>query len=232
MTTPDLIKLAPTLSVEERYKIVIPECYRMFKGEKGLLSASEITALASFEKNAVWEQYALRIGMFKWVHILWMRDIHSEKFCVCTCILLLKHQLWQVISDVDESAPKETLAKGFEMVRKYVATLHGKLADFFAYREAIIRVQEELYGVPLFDEGTAATIQGFFLFVAEMVECHNTIVRELCADKDMKRYFKPMVKDIDRYIVAEPKPDDSAITKLIDEVRAYAESDVNARAGR
>ena len=60
MTTPDLIRLAPTLSIEERYKIVIPDCLRMMNGENAILSAAEITALASFEKNAAWEQYALR----------------------------------------------------------------------------------------------------------------------------------------------------------------------------
>lgn len=232
MGTPNLIKLAPTLSIEERYKIVIPDALRMIKGEKGVLSDSEITALTSFEKNVVWEQYALRVGMFKWAHILWIRDINAEKFSVCTCLLLLNHQLWQVIREIDEGATKEDCAKGLESLSGYTATLKEKLADFYAYRDAMTRLQEELYDVPIFNGETEATIRGFYTFAHDMVERHNETVTLLCTDQKMKRHFKDMARDIDSYLVKEPKPDEAAVAELINEVRTWAESDVKARLGK
>ena len=232
MTTPNLIKLAPTLSVEERYKIIVPECYRMFRGEKSLLSASEITALASFDKNSVWEQYALRFGMFKWAHILWIRDIQKEKFAACTCILLLNNAVWRMIRDEDEGLGKKALADNMETVRKYVDLLKKKLAAFYPYREALVRLQEELYDVPVFDKEREETIQGFFHVIGDTVEYHNKTIRLMCTDKAIKRHFKLIADDMDRYLVKETKPDETAIMELINEVRSYAESDVNARSGR
>jgi len=232
MNTPDLIKLAPTLSVEERYKIVIPDCHRLMAGEKGLLSESEMKALTTFEKNAVWEQYALRVDKFKWAHILWIRDIQKEKFCACTCILLLNDALWRMISDEDESLGKDALADNLATVRKYVSLLQDKLANFYPYREALARLQEELYGMPIFDEETEATIRGFFQFVGDMIERHNKTIRELCVNKVTKRHFKLIAQDMDSYLVKEKKPDETAIAELIDEIACYAQSDVNARLGR
>jgi hypothetical protein len=232
MATPNLIKLAPTLSVEERYKIIIPECYRMFRGEKGLLTESEVTAIASFEKNEVWAQYALRFGMFKWAHILWIRDIQKEKFCACTCILLLNNAVWRMIGDEDESKGKAVLTDNLATVRKCVSTLRGKLADFYLYREALIRLQEELYDVPIFDGERAETIQGFFRIIGETVEYYNETIRLLCTNKKIKRHFTLIAQDIDSYLVKETKPDEAAIAELVDEVRSYAQSDVNARLGK
>ena len=232
MTTPNLIKLAPTLSVEERYRIIVPDCYRVMAGEKGMLSVSEIDAITTFDKTALWEQYALRVGMFKWAHILWLRDIQSEKFCACTCILLLNHQLWQIIWDVDVPLTKEQRANELARLRKYVDMLQIKLGTFYAYREALVRLQEELYGVPIFDEKTDESIQGFYKFVGDMVEIHNKTVRDVCADKETKRFLKPIVSEMDLYIVKESKPTEAAITALIDEVKSFAESDVRARTRR
>jgi hypothetical protein len=232
MVSPNLIQLAPTLSVEERYRIIVPDCYRVMAGEKGMLSVSEIDAITTFDKTAVWEQYALRVGMFKWAHILWLRDIQSEKFCACTCILLLNHQLWQVIWDGDEPLSKEQRAKELETLRKYVDMLQIKLGAFYAYREALARLQEELYGLPIFDEKTDESIQGFYKFVGDMLEIHNKTVRELCADKDTKRYFKQIASEMDLYLVKESLPTEASITELIDEVKSFAESDVKARSRR
>lgn len=232
MTTPDLIKLAPTLSVEERYKIIIPDCFRMLRGEESVLSESEVVALTSFEKNAVWEQYALHVAMFKWAHILWVRDIQSEKFGACTAILLLNDALWRMIGDMDDGMEKEAVTDDRATLRKYVSVLQKKLPGFYAYREAILRLQEELYGVPIFDGEQAETIQGFFAFVGDMVKRHNDTVQMLCTDKKIKGHFKAIADDIDHYLVAEPKPEEVAIAELVDEVRSYAQSDVNARLGR
>jgi hypothetical protein len=232
MTTPDLIKLAPSLSVEERYKIIIPDCYRMFNGEKALLSASETTALASFEKNEAWAQYALRFGMFKWAHILWIRDIQKEKFCACTCILLLNNAVWRMIRDEDESKGKAVLVENLAMVRKCASILRDRLADFYPYREALVRLQEELYDVPIFEGERAETIQGFFRIIGKTVEYYNETIRVLCTDKAIKRHFKFIAQDMDSYLVKETKPDETAIAALVDEVRSYAQSDVNARLGK
>lgn len=232
MTTPDLIKLAPTLSVEERYKIVIPDCLRMSNGEKGLLSNSEIQALASFEKNAVWEQYALRVSMFKWAHILWVRDLNGAKFAACTCILLLKESLWRMIGDVDDAKGKEVFMDNLAAIRKYADLLKDKLANFYVYRDALSRLREELYDVPIFDGEQAETIQGFFQVIGKTVEYHNETIRALCTEKAMKRYFKPIVQDMDSYLVKATQPDEAAIKELVEEVRSYAQSDVNARLGR
>lgn len=232
MTTPDLIKLAPSLSVEERYKIIIPDCYRMFNGEKALLSASETTALASFEKNEVWAQYALRVGMFKWAHILWVRDINGAKFAACTCILLLKEAMWRMITDVDDAKGKQVFADNLAAIRKVIGLLQDKLVGLYVYREALPRLQEELYDVPIFEGERAETIQGFFRIIGEVVEYHNETIRMLCIDKTMKRHFKLIVQDMDRYLVKETKPDETAIAELVDEVRSYAQSDVNARLGK
>ena len=232
MATPDLIKLAPTLSVEERYKIAIAECLRVMAGKPSVLSGSEIDAIASFEKTAAWELYALHIGMFKWVHILWIRDINAEKFSTCTCLLLLNHQLCRVILDGDEQMTKEARVEQLELLRKYVSILQEKLTDFYAYREALPRLKEELYGVPIFNEETETTIQGFYQFTDEMVVRHNTIVRDLCTEKSIKRYFKPIAQDMEFYLVKEPKPDEVAIAELVDEIKTWAESDVRARLGK
>ena len=132
----------------------------------------------------------MRVGMFKWAHILWIRDINSEKFAACTTILLLNHQLWQVIRETDEGETKEAREKGLASLSNYVSLLQKKLADFYAYREALIRLKEELYDVPIFAGETETTIQGFYQFVGDMVERHNDTIRELCTNKTIKRHFK------------------------------------------
>ena len=57
----DLIKLAPTLSAEERYKMAISDFHKVLAGEKPILSEAECQAIRHFDNRAVWEDYAQRL---------------------------------------------------------------------------------------------------------------------------------------------------------------------------
>ena len=227
--TPNLIKLAPSLTVEERYRIVIPDTQKIFMGEAGSLSESEIRALTYFDSRAAWEAYAYRFFQLWLAYLVWTRDISKEKYAVLARFLLAHHQLWQVIRDVDESASNEKKAEGLETLKKYVVALEEELVGFYAYREAILCVEQDLYGVSLFDEKTSARISNDYQTADNLIDDHNAIVRILCTNKAMKKHFKPIVQDMESFIINKPVAGGTAVDELVSDLKGLATTQVKSR---
>jgi hypothetical protein len=226
---PDLIKLAPTLSVEERYRILIPDCQRIMVGEKGLLSDSEIKALAYFEKPLLWEDYAMRIGIFKWSNLLWARDIDRERFAVGISLVLVSHQAMDVMRGMGEEMPDEQRNRQLETLRNYVVLAEEKLANFFAYREALVRLEQEVYGVPLLHEEDGKEMESCCKLIMGEIEHYNSALRGICEDKALKKYFKRIAPELDKYLVKTPAINEEKVEHIVKDIKSFAESDVNAR---
>lgn len=226
MATPDLIKLAPTLSVEERYKIIIPDLHRQLMGEEPLISESERQAITHFENRAVWEEYTRNICILQWATALWLKDIETERLRVFALSLNLHYTLERVLLDGDDkSISKEKRAEQFERVKKYVAMLKEHSVEFYAYREAINKVEQELYGVPLFNEEKKNSIASCYEMVDELFEHHNTTIRVMCENKIIKRHVKPIVQDMESYLAKKPVPDAAIVERIVDEIRQIADSE-------
>src|SRR3989338_265563 len=184
MATPDLIKLAPTLSAEERYKLIVPDLHRTLMGEKCLISESERQSIIKFDKRVVWEEYTRNICILQWATTLWQRDIETERLRAFALSLNLSHTLERVLVDGDDkSISKEKRTGQFEKLKKYVAMLEEQSVEFYAYREAINKVEQELYGVPLFNEKEKNSIASCYEMVDELFEHHNSTIRVMCENK-------------------------------------------------
>jgi hypothetical protein len=227
MQTPDLIKLAPTLSAEERYKLIVSDFHRALMEEKELIAESERQAIITFNNNrAVWEEYTRNICMLQWENALWPRDIEAEKLRVFACSLLLSHALEKVLFHGDDhSISKEKRATQFESLKEYVAMFETQSMDFYAYPEAIKKIEQELYGVPIFHEEKKNRIASYYEAVDDLIEHHNKTIHTICGHKIIKKCINPMVRDMESYLVKKSIPDEKLIEKILDEVRHIAESE-------
>ena len=57
MPTPNLAILAPSLSAEERYRLIVPDYHSDVMGKGTILSESERKAITKIENRVVWEEY-------------------------------------------------------------------------------------------------------------------------------------------------------------------------------
>ena len=226
MATPDLIKLAPTLSAEERYKLIVPDLHRTLMGEKCLISESERQSIIKFDKRVVWEEYTRNICILQWATTLWQRDIETERLRAFALSLNLSHTLERVLVDGDDkSISKEKRTGQFEKLKKYVAMLEEQSVEFYAYREAINKVEQELYGVPLFNEKEKNSIASCYEMVDELFEHNTSTIRVMCENKIIKNSIKPIVQDMESYLAKKPVPDPATIEQIVNEVREIADSE-------
>jgi hypothetical protein len=223
---PDLIKLAPTLSVEERYKLIVPDFHRVMAGEKEFLSESEQNAITYFEKKEDWKIYVHNICMLQWANILWQRDIETEKLRVLACSLLLSHALERLLVDGDDkSISKEKRAKQFERVKECVVRFEEQSVEFYTYPLAINKLEQELYGMPIFDEKRAKRMATYYEAADELIEHHNESIRIFSANPIIKKTIKPIVQDMEKYLVKKPTPDPAQVDMIIEEIRHIADGE-------
>ncbi len=225
MATPDLIKLAPTLSAEERYKLIVPDFHRELMGEKCVMSESERQAIIKFDNRAVWEEYACKVCMLQWANVLWRKDIEMERLRVFGCYLVLNHALERVILDGDDqSIPKDKRAGQFETLKDYVVMLETQSVEFYCYQEAIKKIEQELYSVPLFNEERKKQIAECYASADQSIDHHNEVIRGMCEMEIVKTYIKPIVRDMNSYLVKKPVPDAERVEQMVDEIRQIADA--------
>ncbi len=228
MQTPDLIKLAPTLSAEERYKLIVPDFQREVAGEKSLISESERQAILRFDDRKAWEEYTRRVLLYRWANALWVREIETEKLRTYACYLFLNHHWERVVVDADETLSKEKRTERFERLKKYVSMLSAQSRDFYAYREATAEISQELYGVPLFDPKTMKEISNHYEVVDDFIESYNVSVEHFCKLVEIKKFLKPILQDKESYLVKKPVPDEKEVGGLVDGIKRVAEAEMRA----
>jgi hypothetical protein len=225
--TPNLTKLAPSLSAEERYKIVMSDLLAQLDGEPAKISESELKAMLWFESKPMWREYALRTAMMRHASEIWIIEIEKEKVRSYAFYLHLVYQFEQVVRDVD--IPKEKKMKRFDILKKAVSDLHHALEGFYAYREAIPKLEAVLYGIPFFSKATQASIALWFGLIESTIRDYNGMVRELSACHDAKRFIKPITEDMESYLVKDAVPSEMAVDELVDFIKKTAEFEVRSR---
>ena len=226
MPSSNLIKLAPTLSAEERFKMIVTDFHKEIAGEKPVLSESERQAIIQCETRPMWEDYTRHIGIMQWADVFWTKDIEMEKLRVFACSLLLDRELDRFIADIEMPMPEKIRDTRCAGIKKYVETLERNSRKFYAYRETIVQVERELYGMPLFNERKKEVIASYYEAVDEMFENYNNRIRMLCESKMIKKQMKPIADNLENYIAKKPIPQKELIDEVVGEIMGIVDSEM------
>ena len=229
MTMPDLMKLAPNLSAEERYKLISADLLAQMDGEPPMLSESETKAMLRFESRTVWKEYALRVCMFKFANSMWIKEIETEKLRTYAFYLHANHTLERIVTSIDGDIPKKQRANQFENLKKCVADVHEAAEGFLAYRDAVPKLEDVLCGVPFFSKTIKASIATQFALVVKTIRNFNEGIRNLCACSDARVFIRPIVDDVESYLIRDAVPSEDAVKELVDLITGLAESEMRSR---
>ena len=97
---------------------------------------------------------------------------------------------------------------------------------FHAYRETIVQVERELYGMPLFNERKKEVIASYYEAVDEMFENYNNRIRMLCESKMIKKQMKPIADNLENYIAKKPIPQKELIDEVVGEIMGIVDSEM------
>ena len=229
MTTLDLLKLAPELSAEERYKLMTADFMARANGEQSLITESERRAMLRFPTTTMWREYATSVVTFKLVNTIWIHEIDAEKLRTYACYLLSIHELERIIVDAEDKLPNDRQAKQFDNLKSYVAAFNRAIKEFRVYREAIPKLEQELCGIPFFSKPTKAFIATSYELIDQVAAFYNDTVRKFCDDKRARKFMKPIVHDINSYLVKEGTPDLSGAATLVEQIKELAEAEMRSR---
>jgi len=224
---PNLMQLAPNLSAEERYKIVMADCMAQIDGEPAKITESELKAMIWFQSKPAWREYALHVAMMRHANEMWIKEIETEKIRAVAFYLHVSYQFELIVWDGD--APKDRKAKRFETLKESVADLHEALEGYYVYRDAIPKLEAVLYGVPFFAKKIQASIDSQIALVEDVIRGYNEGIRRLSACHDAKKFIRPIVEDMDSYLVKDAIPTEAASDELVDFIKHLAETEMNAR---
>jgi hypothetical protein len=229
MATPNLVQLAPNLSAEERYKLISADLLARMDGEPPMLSESETKAMLWFASKATWREYALRVCMFRLAHSMWIKEIETEKLRTYVYYLHASHTLERIVTHAGYGISKKRLPKQFESLKKCVADVHRSAEGYLAYRDAIPKLEEVLCGVPFYGKTMKASIASQFALIGESLQNFNDGVRDFCACRDAKKFIKPIVDDMESYLIRDIVPSKDAVKELVDFIQERAESEMQSR---
>ncbi len=238
MPSTNLIKLAPTLSAEEKFKIVIAEMHQATAGEQSILKESELQAIMECHSKTTWEEYNRHMSMVMWASEFWSREIETEKLRVYAAFLNLKSQLSEYIAEADGEMPEEFRRRECGRIAEWVEIFERTARGFYTYLEAVAQFERKLYGVFLFNEKQRRIIAGYRAAVDDMLERHNWRVLAFAqGDKGsdaVKDHLKPITDDIESYLVEKPVPEQAAVDQLIATIMGVvdAEMDMHDRYNR
>ena len=236
MQSSNLIKLAPTLSAEEKFKIVIAEMHQATAGEQPILKESELQAIIECQNKETWEDYNRHMSMVMWASEFWSREIEIQKLRTYAAYLNLKSELSEYIANTD--MPEELRRRECGRIAEWAEILERTARQFYAYLEAVSQFEQKLYGVSLFDEKQKRTIDDYRNAVDEMFEHHNWLVRALVRggerSKAAKRHMVPIAEDMDSYLAKKPVPAQAAVDTIIETIMGVvdAEMDMHDRYNR
>jgi hypothetical protein len=228
MPSSNLIKLAPTLSAEEKFKIVVADVHKSMAGEQPILSESERRAIIMCESREAWEEYTRHISMMQWAGAFWSREIEMEKLRTYATALNLKNELSGYIAEIHGSMPEAMRRIRCAYIEEWVELLERAAAGFYAYLEAVTQFEEKMYGVRLFNEDQRGVIESYRVAVDEMIENHNWKIRAFCEGKSKKlnEHIKPIAENMKSYIAKKPIPEQAAVDKIIAEVMGIVDSEM------
>ena len=222
----DIIKLAPTLSAEERFKMVVTDMHKVLEGEQRTLSESERQAIMQCEGREMWEDYTRRIGIIQWADAFWTKDIEMEKLRVFAYSLLLERELDRFFLDDYELMPPKLREMFWAGIKEHVEMMERCAMKFYAYREAVIVIERELCGMPLFHQKKSVIIASFYEAMDDTFERYNYRIKkfyERCQHDDVP---KTVTKDVESYIVKKPIPTTELIEEIVDEVMGVVDSEM------
>jgi len=232
----DIMKLAPTLSAEEKFKIVIAEMHQATAGEQPILKESELQAIMECNSKAMWEEYNRHMSMVMWASEFWSREIEIQKLRTYAAYLNLKSELSEYIVNAD--MPEELRRRECGRIAEWVEILELTARQFYAYLEAVAQFEQKLYGVSLFDEKQKRTINSYRNAVDEMFEHHNWLVPALVRggerSESAKMHMVPIEEDLDSYLVKKLVPEQAVVDEIIDTIMGVvdAEMDMHDRYNR
>jgi len=223
MSTPNLANLAPNLSAEERYKLIVPDYHNEMMGRDALLSDSERQAITYFTTRASWEEFTQKFNTMLWAQVMWPKDIEAEKLRIAGFSLLLNYSLtWVLRVGGDQSLPMDKRDATFKELREHVALMEEQSVTFYAYRDALEAIPKELYGVPVFNDAKAAEMRTEFEETDALIDHYNDMVRRCCEPHDAREYIAPIVDNTQSYLVKKPIPDTAMVERIIDDIKQVA----------
>ena len=225
MPTPNLAILAPSLSAEERYRLIVPDYHNDVMGNGTILSETERQAITKFENRGMWEEYTRGICMLKWVNVLWMRDIETEKLRATALSLIVGYEMEGIFKEADQSMPEEKRAAHYAKLREYIASFEEGSTQFYAYRAAVEMIEGELYGVPILNDEKKKTLAEYYEQVDSLFDLHTGRIRTICGNEILASYLKPIADDPESYIPKKPIPDKLTVNELVEEIRHMAASE-------
>jgi hypothetical protein len=225
MTTPNLAILAPSLSAEERYRLIVPDYHSDVLGKGTILTESERKAIIKIEDRGVWEEYTRGICMLQWANVLWMRDIETEQLRVTALSLIVGYEMQSVFKEADQPMPEKLRAAHYAKLREYIAAFEKGSTQFYAYRAAVEMIEEELYGVPILNEEKKKMLIKYYEQVDSLFGFHSGRIRTICGNAILASYLKPIADDPESYIPKKPIPDKVTVNELVEEIRLIAESE-------
>lgn len=227
MASNDIIKLAPTLSAEERFKMMVGDVQKQMAGGLAVFSVAEQRAIMKCENREMWEEYTRHIGIMQWAGTLWIRDIETERLCVLTGSLLLDRTLDRMIADADMQMPESMRESAYGHLKEFTRLFEEQSELFYAYREAVAQLEKkELYGLSLFDEKKREAIAEAYQTIDGLFEMHNHRLQFFSSKPPYKEFMEPIAKNIEVYKVKIPVPKQEVIDKIISDVMGIVDSEI------
>jgi hypothetical protein len=225
MPTPNLAILAPSLSAEERYRLIVPDYHSDVLGKGTILTESERKAIIKIENRGVWEEYTRGICTLKWVNVLWMQDIETEKLRAVALSLIVGYEMEGIFKEADQPMPEKMRAERYAKLREYIASFEEGSTQFYAYRAAVEMIEGELYGVPILNDEKKKMFIKYYEQVDSLFDLHTGRIRTICGNKILASHLKLIADDPESYIPKKPIPDKAAVNELVEEIRQMAESE-------
>ena len=220
------MKLAPTLSAEERFKMIVTDFHKELEGVKPILNVSERQAIIKCESRAMWEDYTRRIGIMQWADAFWTKDIETEKLRVFASSLILNRAVDRLVAAALAHAPDMIVNRRLADIQEDIECFELNAVTFYAYREAITQIGRDLYGMPLFNEKKKAIIASYYEAADEWFDEYNGRIKALSETGFMKNYMKPVREDLPSYTAKIPVPGQQMVDTLISEVMGVVDSEM------
>ena len=222
----DIIKLAPTLSAKERFRMVVTDMQKVLEGGQRTLSETERQAIMRCEGREMWEDYTRRIGIIQWADAFWTKDIEMEKLRVFASSLLLERELDKFFLDNYTMMPPMMRERFWSGIKEYVQMVERSVTNFYAYRDAIVEVEKELYGMPLFYGKKKAVIESYYEAMDDTSERYNHRIKlfyERCQENDVP---KTVMENVESYIVKKQTPTKELVDGVVAEVMSVVDSEM------
>jgi hypothetical protein len=222
---PNLAILAPSLSAEERYRLIVPDYHNDVLGKGTILTESERKAIIKIENRGAWEEYTRGICMLQWANVLWMRDIETERLRATALSLIVMYEMEGILKEADQPMPEQKRAARYAKLREYIALFEEGSTQFYAYRPAVEMIEGELWGVPILNDEKKKMLAKYYEQIDSLFDLHIDRIRKICGNEILASHLKPIADDPESYIPKKPIPDKTTINELVEEIRQMAESE-------